>query len=418
MNRADADRIRTDLSNSGFTEIEKNEIPDIIILLSCSVRQHAVERLHGRLWSLANIKRIKPELKFVLVGCLAQEKKSDLFDKYPFLNLVIGTDQINLVADLIIRNYNGLYTVQHNENIPLNSFKLTRSDPFKADIPIMRGCNNFCTYCIVPYVRGRERSRCKEEIIKEIDNLPETTKEILLLGQNVNSYIFDNLSFSELLDLISKKYNNLRIRFLTSHPKDLDLKTIEVMASNDNICKHIHLPIQSASDRILELMNRKYTFSEFDKKVEQLKKFIPSISLSTDIIAGFPSETEEDFLKSLNSISHFGFCSAFTYKYSPRNGTKASEFINQIPEEIRKERLKRLIQEVEKEVILQTQKQIGKKSKVLLEGKSHYGNTCMGRDEANRVIHIKNVENLIGEVIEVKITSSSGWNLYGDLIPE
>ncbi len=416
MNRADSDRIRTALIKEGFDETENPSIADVFIVLTCAVRQHAEDRVHGRLWSLARIKREKPWARFVLAGCLAQEHGGELFNTYPFLDLIVGTHQFDMITNLLKEGEKGLFTDDSQDIKPLENPCLIRKDLFKADIPIMRGCNNFCSYCIVPYVRGREVSIPVDDVLREIESLPKTVKEILILGQNVNSYKHKGLDFSDLLKMIAEAFAQGWIRFLTPHPRDFTRDVTEVIASYDNICNQVHLPLQSGSDRILSLMNRGYTLNDYAEKVDIMKGLIPNLSLSTDLITGFPSETEEDFEDTLDCIQRFGFSSAFTYKYSPRKGTKAFDMDGQIEPEVRRERLIRLINAVHNEVTKQTLYQVGRRVKVLIEGRSKHSGTFMGREEGNRVVHIKDAENYIGSIVDVRLTGADGWNLYGEIV--
>ena len=355
MNARDSEKLVGILDEVGYTEVE-DENADFVIYNTCTVRENANQRVYGRLGYLHSIKKKKPHMMIALCGCMMQEAQvvEKLKKSYSFVNLIFGTHNIYKFSELIV-------TALESDRMVIDIWKDTdkivedlpseRKYAFKSGVNIMFGCNNFCSYCIVPYVRGRERSRNLKDIVREIEKLVEDgVKEVMLLGQNVNSYgknLEEPVTFAQLLKEIEKIEGLERIRFMTSHPKDLSDELIEVMKDSKKICRHLHLPLQSGSSRILKIMNRHYDKERYLTLVKKIKTAMPDISLTTDIIVGFPGETEEDFLETMDVVKKVRFDSAFTFLYSKRTGTPAAVMENQISEDVMKDRFDRLLEEVQ-----------------------------------------------------------------------
>ncbi|MBQ9580395.1 MAG: tRNA (N6-isopentenyl adenosine(37)-C2)-methylthiotransferase MiaB, partial [Lachnospiraceae bacterium] len=343
MNARDSEKILGILEKAGYEEAEDEKHADFVIYNTCTVRENANNKVYGRLGYLGSLKRKNPDMIIALCGCMMQEEhvREKIKETYRFVDLVFGTHNIFKFAELVV---NAVYTnkqvmeVWDSTDKIVEELPIVRKYSFKSGINIMFGCNNFCSYCIVPYVRGRERSRKPEDIINEIKTLVEDgVTEIMLLGQNVNSYgkeLENPMTFAELLSEITKIEGLKRIRFMTSHPKDLSDELIEVMASSDKICKHLHLPVQSGSTEILRAMNRKYTKEQYLTLVDKIRARIPDISLTTDIIVGFPGETKEDFEETIDLVKKVRYDSIFTFIYSKRTGTPAAKMENQVPEDV------------------------------------------------------------------------------------
>lgn len=421
MNVADSEMVSGLLIKSGYELTESIDEADIIIFNSCTVRQHAEDRVIGRITQEGSRKKKKPDLLIGLIGCVAQRCGKELLKKIDCLDFAIGTAQYRLLPKVIencLENNCSTSFLQTNHNENYSDISPYRKKGVNAFVTIMRGCNNFCSYCIVPYVRGRERSRNHYEILKEIETTGNKGyKDITLLGQNVNSYKDNNIDFPTLLKMASRIDPIRRLRFITSHPKDLSDKLIEVMASEEKVCEHLHLPLQSGSDKILKRMNRGYTVEKYLSIIEKLKRSIPNIALTTDVMAGFPGETEKDFLDTYNLMEKIRFDYAFTFKYSPRKGTKAANpRVNrgQIDESVRLERLQKLIALQEKITFEKYKEQTGKVVKVYVEQKSKKNiNELSGRTRDNKIAVFSGEEKLIGKFVKVKIFDTTGWTLKG-----
>ncbi len=429
LNENDSEKISGMIENMGYTKTENLEEADLVVFNTCCVRENAEDRLFGK---LGEVKKIKEKRGTIIAigGCMMQEKHivEKLKQSYPFFDIIFGTHTLHKFPE-------DLYTkIIDNKRIEdildidgeiIEGLPITRNDNIKASVTIMNGCNNFCTYCIVPYVRGRERSRNPKDVINEIKELAKQGyKEITLLGQNVNSYLrsgntdFDSniKSFSELLREVNKINGIERIRFISPHPKDFTDDVIEAIRDCDKVCKIIHLPLQSGSTQILKSMNRKYTKEQYLNLVEKMRKMIPEISFSTDIIVGFPGETEEDFEDTLDVVRKVNFEQVYMFIYSRRVGTPGDKMENQVPEEIKHERFDRLKQLVESQISENNQKYIGTIQKVLVEGISKTNNELLtGRTDSNKVVNFFGSEELIGNVVELKITSEHMWYLKGEL---
>ena len=418
MNVADSEMVAGLLIKSGYELTESIDEADIIIFNSCTVRQHAEDRVIGRITQEGSRKKKKPNLIIGLIGCVAQRCGEELLKKIDCLDFAVGTAQYRLLPKVIencLENKCSISLLQANYKENYSGIPPYRKKGINAFVTIMRGCNNFCSYCIVPYVRGRERSRNHLEILKEIETAGNKGyKDITLLGQNVNSYKDNNIDFSTLLKLASKINSIKRLRFITSHPKDLSDKLIEVMANEEKICEHLHLPLQSGSNAILEKMNRGYSVEQYLSIIKKLKNSIPNIAITTDVMVGFPGETEQNFMDTYNLMNKIKFDYAFTFKYSPREGTAAAEFSNQIDEDIRLQRLQKLIALQEKITLEKYQERIGKIVEVYVEQISKKNkNELSGRTRDNKIVVFPGNKSLIGKFVKVKICNATGWTLKG-----
>ncbi len=418
MNLADSGSLAAVLNSRGYRPVESENDADLIIFNTCSVREKAEERVYGRLGELSSLKKNGTQKRFAVVGCMAQRLGERLLQRAPYVDFVLGPDRM---FDLprYIEESNGsafINTEFGHENI--GDLTPVRDTPFAAYVTISRGCNQYCTYCIVPYVRGEERSYPAEKILQQINSLcADGVKEITLLGQNVNSYQDNGLDFSALLSEIAKKTAVRRIRFMTSHPKDLSDRLIETMANGPRMMSHLHLPLQSGSDRILDKMGREYTYGHYRSLVEKLRATAPDISVTTDLIVGFPSETEEEYQMTLKAVEEIQFDSAFMFRYSPREGTKAAQYNDDIPDPEKIERLTGLIN-LQKEVsLIKNRNEIGKIWSVLIDGFSRRSNAVLkGKTEGNKTILINGDACLIGAIKNIKVTSADSWTLHGELV--
>lgn len=426
MNARDSEKLCGVLEQVGYQETEKEEAADFVIYNTCTVRDNANQRVYGRLGQLKQQKKQNPHMLIGLCGCMMQEQS--VIDKikksYRFVDLIFGTHNLYKFAELL---FNCLDSGSMTVDIWKDTDKIVedlpseRKFPFKSGVNIMFGCNNFCSYCIVPYVRGRERSRDPRDIIREIESLAaDGVVEIMLLGQNVNSYgktLEDPMTFAQLLKEIEKIEGIERIRFMTSHPKDLSNELIEVMKNSSKICRHLHLPIQSGSTRILEKMNRRYTKEQYLDLAARIKTAIPDISLTTDIIVGFPGETEEDFLETMDVVRKVRYDSAFTFIYSKRTGTPAAAMENQIPEDVVKDRFDRLLKEVQAISAESCSVHEGKTMPVLVESvNDHDDSLVTGRLGNNLLVHFKGEASLIGKIVDVRLHTCKGFYYLGEMV--
>ena len=431
LNENDSEKISGMIEEMGYTRTDKIEEADLIAFNTCCVRENAEDRLFGK---LGEVKKYKEEKGTIIAigGCMMQEKHmvEKLKKSYPFFDIVFGPHTLYKFPEDV---YNTLTTRKRIEDILdidgeiIEGLPIRRDDKIKASVAIMNGCNNFCTYCIVPYVRGRERSRKAEDIIKEIEGLAKQGyKEITLLGQNVNSYMRVERekgedvgqidSFAKLLRKVNEIPGIERIRFISPHPKDFTDDVIEAIRDCDKVCKIIHLPLQSGSSKVLKDMNRKYTKEQYLQLVDKMKNKIPNVAFSTDIIVGFPGETEEDFEDTLDVVEKVCFEQVFMFIYSRRVGTPADKMENQVPEEIKHERFNRLKELVESQIELNNKKFVGTKQKVLVEGKSKTNeNMLTGRTDTNKVVNFEGPDELIGKMVDLKIASEHMWYLKGEI---
>lgn len=427
MNARDSEKLRGILKEIGYVEAEEDQA-DFIIFNTCTVRENANTRVYGRLGQLKPKKKKNPHMKIGLCGCMMQEPEvvAKLQKSYRYIDLIFGTHNIYKFAELIVTRYESsdmVIDIWKDTDKIVEDLPVDRKYSFKSGINIMFGCNNFCTYCIVPYVRGRERSRDPKDIIREIENLvADGVVEIMLLGQNVNSYgknLEEPMTFAQLLQEIEKIEGLKRIRFMTSHPKDLSDELIDVMAASKKICRHLHLPMQSGSSRMLKLMNRRYTKEQYLDLALRIKERIPDISLTTDIIVGFPGETEEDFEETLDVVRKVRYDSAFTFIYSKRTGTPAATMEDQIPEDVVKDRFNRLLKEVQTIAGEVCSVHQGKTAEVLVETISdHDPSMVSGRMSNNLLVHFKGDESMIGSFARVKLTECKGFYYLGELLIE
>lgn len=425
MNSKDSEKLAGILETIGYVATESEEA-DFVIYNTCTVRENANTRVYGRIGFLGNLKKKNPDMKIALCGCMMQEEHvvEKIKKSYRFVDIIFGTHNIFKMAELLNQR---LHTNKMVVDIWKDTKEIVEELPseqkysFKAGVNIMYGCNNFCSYCIVPYVRGRERSRNPEDIINEIKKLvSKGIVEVMLLGQNVNSYgktLKNPITFAELLRRVEEVEGLKRIRFMTPHPKDLSDEVIEVMKNSKKICNHLHLPVQSGSTKLLKEMNRKYTKEDYLALVSKIKEAMPNISLTTDIIIGFPGETEEDFLDTLDVVKQVRYASAYTFLYSKRSGTPAANMENQVPDDVAKERFNRLLKEVQTISAELTKKDEGSIQEVLVEEINEQDSTLVtGRLSNNLLVHFKGDKSLVGQLIKVKLAECKGFYYIGEVV--
>lgn len=425
MNVHESEKIAGILTNLGYTQTNTQEDADIIVFNTCCIRDNAERKAMGHIGKIKSIKKKKPSLIVAVVGCMTQQDGAGraLKEKFPFIDIVLGTSNLMMLEDYILKVQNSRKKFVDIDENPKP--EIIENEPFfrtsgtNAWLNIMYGCNNFCTYCIVPYVRGRERSRRKDAIINEFKSLVDQGyKEITLLGQNVNSYgndIGDGYGFAELLQDLAKIEGKHRIRFMTSHPKDLNRKVIDIIAENQNICNNIHLPIQSGSDKILKLMNRHYTRDDYLRTIDAIKSKLPDCGITTDLMVGFPYEEECDFQDTLDIVRRVEYSSAFTFIYSVRKGTPAAS-MPQVDPQVAKDRIMRLIAEQNKITKKISKQYEGKIFEVLCEDVSPTKEGCVcGRTDSGRLVTFAGDKSLIGEFCNVRINKSQSASLFGEL---
>jgi tRNA-2-methylthio-N6-dimethylallyladenosine synthase len=425
MNEYDTELIAGILTNDGnYNIIESPDYADVILLNTCSVRENAEKTIYNRLTHLKHYRKSNSDLVVGIIGCMAERLRNDIFEKSDLVKLVIGPDEYRAAPDMIrksLSNEKGI-AVKLSRVETYEDIEPLRTNGISAWLAIMRGCNHFCSYCVVPYTRGRERSRSKESIINEIKSLEDKGyKEVTLLGQNVNSYkdVGSNTDFSNLLREVAKAAPSMRIRFLTSHPLDMSDDLIYAMAEYDNICNYLHLPFQSGSDRILQLMDRKYKRAHYLNRIAKIREIIPDCALSTDIITGFPSETVDDHLQTLDLIRNIEFDGAFMFKYSARQGTKAYKMEDDVAESEKIARLNEIINLQNKISYKKNQSEIGKSYEILVEGRSKKNpREWMGRTKSNKVVIFDNTNLNVnaGDLINVKIEKANSATLFGKLL--
>lgn len=425
MNARDSEKLRGILEQIGYIEAEEEEA-DFVIYNTCTVRENANTRVYGRLGQLKPRKQKNPHMMIGLCGCMMQEPEvvEKLKKSYRFVDIIFGTHNIFKFAELIVNRFESermVIDIWKDTDQIVEDLPNDRKYAFKSGVNIMFGCNNFCSYCIVPYVRGRERSRDPKAIVREIQKMvADGVVEVMLLGQNVNSYgktLEHPMTFAQLLKEIEQIEGLERIRFMTSHPKDLSDELIQVMGESKKICKHLHLPVQSGSSRILKKMNRRYTKEQYLDLVERIRAAVPDISLTTDIIVGFPGETEEDFQETLDVVRKVRYDSAFTFIYSKRTGTPAAAMEDQVPEEVVKDRFDRLLKEVQTIAAEVCSVHEGTTQTVLVESVSDHDSTMItGRMSNNLLVHFKGEETLIGKLVNVHLTECKGFYYLGELM--
>ncbi len=427
MNARDSEKLRGILGTIGYQETDSEEA-DFVIYNTCTVRENANNKVYGRLGALSSYKKKNPGMMVALCGCMMQEPEvvEKLKTSYRFVNLVFGTHNIFKFAELLASAYESdkmIVDIWKDTEQIVEELPNERKYFFKSGVNIMFGCNNFCSYCIVPYVRGRERSRKPEDIIHEIEGLAKDgVVEVMLLGQNVNSYgknLKEPVTFAELLQRIERIDGIERIRFMTSHPKDLSDELIEVMRHSKKICKHLHLPLQSGSTKVLGEMNRHYTKEQYLLLVDKLRAAVPDIALTTDIIVGYPGETEEDFLETMDVVQKVEYDSAFTFIYSKRTGTPAAKREDQVPEDVVKDRFERLLKEVQEIGAKKSLQYEGTIQEILVEEVNHQDSHLVtGRLSNNSVVHVPGNKSLIGKLIRVRLTECKGFYYLGEVIEE
>ncbi len=425
MNARDSEKLLGVLRAVGY-QITDSEEADFVIYNTCTVRENANLKVYGRLGFLKTRKKKNPNMKIALCGCMMQEPVvvEKIKASYRFVDIIFGTHNIYKLAELIYENIVSkqmIVDIWESTDRIVEELPNKRKYPFKSGVNIMFGCNNFCSYCIVPYVRGRERSREPQDILREIRDLAaDGVVEIMLLGQNVNSYgksLKEPISFAELLRQCAQIEGIERIRFMTPHPKDLSEELIDVIKSSKKICKQIHLPLQSGSSRILKQMNRRYTKEQYLSLVERIRAAIPEVSLTTDIIVGFPGETEEDFEETLDVVRAVQFDSAFTFIYSKRTGTPAAEMEDQVPEEVVKVRFDRLLKEIQQISSKLTKQGVGKTEQVLVEEiNAQSPELVTGRLENNLLVHFPGDASYIGQLVPVTLTEAKGFYYLGECV--
>ncbi|SKC73175.1 tRNA (N6-isopentenyl adenosine(37)-C2)-methylthiotransferase MiaB [Maledivibacter halophilus] len=426
MNEHDSEKLAGILSNMDYIECNNKEEADLIIFNTCCVRENAELKVYGNLGQLKALKKKNPDMIIAVCGCMMQQAHvvEQIKKKHPFVDLIFGTHNLHNFPVLLAnckQTDNMLIEIWDEEGQIIEGMPSIRKYGLKAFVNIMYGCNNFCTYCIVPYTRGRERSRQPEDIINEVKHLVENgTKEITLLGQNVNSYgktLEEKLDFADLLYRINEIEGLERIRFMTSHPKDISKKLIIAIKECDKVCEHIHLPVQAGSNNVLKRMNRKYTKEKYLEIVEEIKKQIPNISITTDIIVGFPGETEEDFEDTLDLVKKVKYDNSFTFIYSIRKGTPAAKMEDQVPEDVKHHRFNRLLKLMHQSAEESNFEYKDKIVEVLVEGVSKNDeNILMGRTRTNKVVNFDGSNDLIGKFCNVKITKPKNFSLYGELV--
>ena len=422
MNARDSEKLLGILQEIGYEPTESEEA-DIVVYNTCTVRENANLRVYGRLGQLRGLKRKNPHMIIALCGCMMQEKEvvEKIQKSYSFVDVVFGTYNIFKLAELLYNRWESgkmVIDIWDSQKQVVEELPTVRKFPFKSGVNIMYGCNNFCTYCIVPYVRGREKSREPRDIIREIERLADDgVKEIMLLGQNVNSYgkTLDNpVSFAQLLKEIEKIDGIERIRYMTPHPKDFSEELLDVMSQSSKICNHIHFPLQSGSTRLLKAMNRQYTKEQYLNWVDKIREKLPDVSLTTDIIVGFPGETEEDFEDTLDVVRKAQFDSAYTFIYSKRTGTPAASMENQIPEDVVKERFNRLLETVGEVSHSISARYENTDTQVLVESlDDHEPGLVTGRMTNNMLVHFPGTADMIGKLVDVRLTECKGFYYMG-----
>ena len=421
MNVADSEMIEGILQSKGYYPIKRMDSADIIFVNTCAIREHAEEKVHSRLGVFSKIKNNKPNVIIGVLGCMAQHLKDDILDSKPYVDIILGPDSYRKLPKLLERNKvdkKNIVDTQLSRYEVYNNFFPSRNEGINAWVSIMRGCDKFCTFCIVPFTRGRERSRSPNNIIDEVKKaVDEGFVEITLLGQNVNSYTYDNYSFDYLLKNIAEINGVQRLRYTSPHPQDMTDDVLYVMSHYDNICNAVHFPLQAGSNVVLKRMNRSYTKSHFIERAHRIRDILPNCGLSTDIIVGFPGETNSQFEETLNVMNEVKFDSAFTFKYSPRLGTKAYEYSDQILEIDKQERLDKVIKLQKKHTIFRNKEMIGNIERVLVEKNSKRSiNQWAGRTDSNKWVIFDKENANIKDLVNVSITNAKGISLHGHLV--
>ena len=426
MNEEDSEKISGMLKTQGYTQTDDREVASIIIFNTCCVRENAENKVFGNLGMLKHQKEKNPDLIIAICGCMMQQKgmADEVLSKFPFVDIIFGTHNAYKFPEYLNRVKTEGVQIKEifdKETEIVEGVPVDRKSNVKAFVTIMYGCNNFCTYCVVPYVRGRERSRKPEDIIKEIEGLvAQGYKEVTLLGQNVNSYgkgLEEEITFADLLRKINEIEGLERVRFMTSHPKDLTMDVIYAIRDCDKLCEQIHLPVQCGSDRILNIMNRHYTRDYYLNLAKEIRKEIPDVTFSTDLIVGFPGETEEDFQDTLDLVKQVQYDAAFTFIYSRRNNTPADKMEDQIPDDIKHDRFNRLVEVVNESIIAGNKAMEGKVVEVLVEGFSKNDESKLtGRTRNAKLVNFPGCKEMIGKLVNVKIVKANSFSLVGEIV--
>jgi tRNA-2-methylthio-N6-dimethylallyladenosine synthase len=421
MNVADSELISGLLSSEGYNKTSDIHAADIIFVNTCAIREHAEDKVHSRLGFYNQLKQKKPETIIGILGCMAQNLKEDILESKPFVDIILGPDSYRKLPEMINNRSN---KIDHIVDTKLSRYEVydnlfpSRNEGINAWISIMRGCDKFCTFCIVPFTRGRERSRSIDSIVSEaVQAVSDGFHEITLLGQNVNSYNHQGQKFHELLDEVAQINGLKRIRYTSPHPQDMTQEVLDVMRKHQKICNYVHLPLQAGNDRILKRMNRTYKKLEFISLVKQIRETLPNVGLSTDIIVGFPGESKIEFNDTLDVMEKVHFDSAYTFKYSSRPGTKASEFEDLVAEDEKQSRLEMVIEMQKKHTLSQNKKRVGSIEMILVEKESKRStNHWAGRTDSNRWVIFEKNNSQIGDLVSVKITNAKGITLHGENI--
>ncbi len=423
MNEHDSEKIAGMLESVGYVPAVSKNDADLILFNTCCIRDHAEKRTFGNVGFVKELKQNNPALITAVCGCMMQQREvaKRLASRFPFVDLVFGTNELHIFPQMLEKVMDGgrVFEIKDIEGEIAEGLPIKRNEGFSTFVNIMYGCNNFCSYCIVPYVRGRERSRRAEDIVAEVRHVVEAEgfTEVTLLGQNVNSYDDNGIKFPELLRRVNEIEGLRRLRFMTSHPKDLSHELVMAMAECDKVCPHIHLPVQSGSNRILQLMNRRYTREHYLDLVKDLRENVQGIEITTDIIVGFPTETDEDLNDTLDLVRKVGYSAAYSFAYSVRPGTKAASMDGQIPEEIKKQRLALLNEVILESVNGANDKYIGTEDEILIEGVDTRGEPMLfGKLGCLKMVYVKGDESLIGTYHRARITGTRFNSLVGELM--
>ena len=422
MNLADTEVVNGILNSEGYELASAPEDADAVFMNTCAIREHAEQRIYGRLSSFEPLKRRNPHLVVGILGCMAERLRQDLLTNNSIVDVVCGPDEYRALPNLIDEAFDGEKGIRtklsrvetYDDIVPL------RTDGISAWVSVMRGCDKFCTFCVVPFTRGRERSRTLSGVVGEVQDLASRGfREVTLLGQNVNSYRDGDADFADLLRAVAAVDPMLRVRFTTSHPQDMSGKLISAIAETENICSYIHLPFQSGSNRILELMNRTYTREHYIGLVRRIKEEIPVVAMSTDIIAGFPTETEDDHRETLELIREVRFDGAYTFKYSPRENTHAWKMGDDVPDDVKGRRLEEIIS-LQRAISLEMNRDMmGRTERILIEGPSKRSDAeWMGRTDGNKTMIVPKGNFAVGEYLDVRITGSTSATLFGEVLPQ
>ena len=423
MNIADAERMEGQLQAAGYARTEETANADIILINTCCVRETAEDKVYGKIGEVKKIKEKNPKLIFGIAGCMAQKEGDNLMRRAPHIDFVLGTGKVQELTRIIAEiraEHSPVVDVALSDSEIAEDLPVARGGKFSAWVPIMYGCNNYCTYCIVPYVRGRERSRAPEEVVAEVRRaVAEGYREVTLLGQNVNSYGKDHkeADFADLLRMVDEVEGIRRVRFMTSHPKDISDKLIDTIKSGAHICEHIHLPVQYGSSRLLKAMNRGYTVEKYRERALRVREALPEASLTTDLIVGFPGETEEDFAEMLSFLREMRYDSAYTFLYSKRSGTPAATMANQVADDVKHARLNRLMEEQNAISRAINERLMGAELEIMVEGASKNDpRVWSGRTRTNKIVLFPHGTEAEGDFVQVKINQPQTWLLKGEVV--